>query len=115
VLIYHHFTEPARRSEDPYGHGTHIAGTIVGSMPSARSDPSQWRGVAPDANLVVARAMGADGSGTYVDAIAAIDWIVTNKDQYNIQVLNLSMFAPVQSLYCADPPTQAVMHARPAG
>jgi hypothetical protein len=40
------------------------------------------------------------------DAIA-IDWVVSNKAGYNIHVLNLSLFAPVQSLYWVDPLNQA--------
>ena len=114
-LVYHDFTDMARRSQDPYGHGSHVAGAIAGSTLLDRPDLARWRGVAPDANLVVARALGADGSGTYADAIAAIDWIVANKAKYNIRVLNLSLFAPVQSLYWVDPLDQAVMRAWQAG
>jgi serine protease AprX len=114
-LVYHDFTSRARRSQDPYGHGTHIAGTIAGSTLLDRADEGYWNGVAPDVNLVVARALGADGSGSYVDTIAAIDWIVANKTRYNVRVLNLSLFAPVQSLYWADPLNQAVMRAWQSG
>jgi serine protease AprX len=114
-LAYHDFTNRAGRSQDPYGHGTHIAGTIAGSTLLDRAELGYWRGVAPDVNLVVARALGADGSGTYVDTIAAIDWIVANKTRYNVRVLNLSLFAPVQSLYWADPLNQAVMRAWQSG
>jgi serine protease AprX len=86
-LAYHDFTNRAWRSQDSYGHGTHIAGTIAGSTLLDRAELGYWRGVAPDANLVVARALGADGSGTYVDTIAAIDWIVANKTRYNVESL----------------------------
>jgi serine protease AprX len=114
-LVYRDFTGPTRRSEDAYGHGTHIAGTIAGTLPRDSRDLGGWRGVAPESNLVVARAIGADGSGTYADTIAAIDWIVRSKDRYNIRVLNLSLFAPVESQYWADPLNQAVMRAWQAG
>jgi serine protease AprX len=114
-LVYHDFTSRTRRSQDPFGHGTHVAGTIAGSSDLERPDLARWRGVAPDANLVVARAIGADGSGTYADTIAAIDWIVSNKTRYNIRVLNLSLLASVQSLYWVDPLNQAVMRAWQSG
>jgi serine protease AprX len=114
-LVYRDFTGPTRRSQDAYGHGTHIAGTIAGALPSDQPNPLHWRGVAPEANLVVARALGADGGGTYADTIAAIDWIVRNKDRYKIRVLNLSLLGPVESLYWADPLNQAVMQAWKAG
>ena len=114
-IIYHDFTSAARRSQDPYGHGTHLAGTIADAMPIESSESEKSRGVAPEANLVIARAIGPDGSGTYADVITAIDWIVGIKDRYDVRVLNLSLTAPVQSLYWVDPLNQAVMRAWKAG
>ena len=94
-LLYRDFTGRERRSQDPYGHGTHIAGIIADAQPIDEDDDDddrgRSRGIAPDVNLVVARAIGADGSGTYADAIAAIDWIVSIKDRYRVGVLNLSL------------------------
>ena len=61
------------------------------------------------------RKNGADGGGTYADVIRGIDWAVTNKDAYNIRVLNCSFSAPPQSSYWLDPLNQAVMRAWQAG
>ena len=55
---------------DDNGHGTHTAGTMVGG--SAGGAPI---GVAPDAHLIVARAMGADGVGPGSALLAAAEWI----------------------------------------
>lgn len=55
---------------DKQGHGTHTAGTVAaeGDLP----------GVAPQADLIIGKVLGDDGSGG-VDAIAAgIDWAVEN-------------------------------------
>jgi hypothetical protein len=65
--------------------------------------------------MVIARALDADGAGNYANVIAAIDWIVSNKDRYKIRVLNLSIYAPVDGPYWADPLNQAVMRAWQAG
>ena len=97
---------------DPNGHGTHLASIIASS--DVNPD-AQYNGIAPDANLVIVRAFDAEGRGRYSDVIAGIEWIVRNKDTYNIRVLNLSFSAPPQSFYWDDPLNQAVMKAWQAG
>jgi subtilisin family serine protease len=52
-------------AQDCNGHGTHVAGTIGGST---------W-GVAKDVKLVAVRVLGCNGSGSYSDIIAGIDWV----------------------------------------
>jgi serine protease AprX len=71
--------------------------------------------IAPQANVVEVQAFNASGVGRYVDVIAGLDWIVANKQKYNIRVLNLSFGAPPQSYYWDDPLAQAVMAAWQAG
>ncbi|WP_433057885.1 S8 family serine peptidase [Dactylosporangium sp. CS-033363] len=53
---------------DCHGHGTHVAGTAVGSS----------YGVAKKANLVSVRVLNCQGTGTNDDLIAGIDWVRTN-------------------------------------
>ncbi|NJN18888.1 MAG: S8 family peptidase, partial [Oscillochloris sp.] len=116
-------SEPVRNTSDPQGHGTHVVYTIADGAPvlfnttwdDADDDIMPARGIAPHANLVIARALDADGGGSYANVIAAIDWIVSNKDRYKIRVLNLSLYAPVEGPYWADPLNQAVMRAWQAG
>jgi len=48
------------------------------------------------------RAFNGTGAGRYVDVIAGLNWIVANKQKYNIRVLNLSFGAPPQSFYWYD-------------
>jgi hypothetical protein len=127
-LVYRDFVAPESdfmrsdrygrpNSSDPYGHGTHVISTIADNrrVQLAKSSSTTQVGVAPKVNLLVARALGRDGSGTYSDVIAAIDWVVQNKDTYKVRVLNLSLYSPVQGPYWADPLNQAVMKAWQAG
>src|SRR5919198_824152 len=72
---------------DHFGHGTHMAGIIAGDGTSA-GDP--WSGVAPKAKIVSVKVAGADGSTDVSVVIAGLQWVASHKDQYNIQVLNLS-------------------------
>jgi serine protease AprX len=109
--------DDANNSVDQNGHGTHVTATIADARRERLADrgrPSAV-GVAPDVNLVVARALDSTGVGSYSQVIAALDWIVANQAEYNIRVLNLSLDTPVVGPYWADPLDQAVMRVWQAG
>ena len=104
--------EPRRLNRspgDPSGHGTHVAG-IVGESTYERQD-QEYRGVAPAANLVAVRVLDETGVGTYSDVLQGIEWVVQNKDVYQIRILNVSMYAPVTAPYWVDPLNLATMAA----
>lgn len=102
------FVEGQRTPRDPNGHGTHVAGIIANSQ---TGPDGRMNGVAPGVRLVGVRVIDANGYGTYERVIQGIQWVVQNKDVFDIKVLNLSLVAPVQSPYWADPLNQAVMQA----
>lgn len=110
-------TAPISNSSDPYGHGTHVMMTVrdqrkVRAIPNGPNSPA---GVAPETNVVMVRALDAQGRGDYSTVIAAIQWIVQNKNTYNIRVLNLSLDGQVAAPYWYDPLGQAVMRAWQSG
>ena len=98
--------------DDWNGHGTHVTSIIASS---GRTADGAYQGVAPDVDIVAVRAFGPDGSGTYIDVIKALGWIVANRHRYDIRVLNLSFGAPTASHYWDDPVNQAVMMAWKSG
>ena len=97
-------------TEDPCGHGTHVAGIVAGNG-TASSFSSAYRtfkGVAPAANIISVRVLNRFGGGWVSDTLAGLQWITTNKDTYNIRVVNLSLGHPVGESYKTDPLTKAV-------
>lgn len=66
---------------DDNGHGTHVAGTIA-----AEDNGIGVIGVAPEARIYALKVLGAGGSGSYSDVIAALQWAVGN----GVQVTNNS-------------------------
>ncbi len=70
VAAWRDFVASSPTPVDENGHGTHTAGTIAGG--SAGGAPI---GVAPDAKLIVARAMGANGVGSGSALLAAAEWM----------------------------------------
>jgi serine protease AprX len=104
-------TKLLQSPRDPSGHGTHVAG-IVGN---ADKEEGFYQGIAPAANLVAVRVLDETGMGTYADVLRGLNWVVQNKDTYNIRVLNMSMYATPVAPYWADPYNLAVMAAWQAG
>ncbi|MFQ5741935.1 MAG: S8 family serine peptidase, partial [Acidobacteriota bacterium] len=97
---------------DPYGHGTHIAGVIGGS---GRRSYGLYSGVAPKAKYVDVRVVDETGTGRTSNLIAAIDWVIRNKDKYEIRLANLSLGHPPVESYTQDPLCQAVERMVEAG
>ncbi|MCB0109044.1 MAG: S8 family peptidase, partial [Caldilineaceae bacterium] len=91
---------------DPYGHGSHVAGIIWNQFIIAGHD-DDW-GVAPEANILSIRVLGADGTGTYTDVIEGIQFAVQQREEYNIRVMNLSLLAYATTPYFVDPVNRAV-------
>lgn len=102
----------ATADTDASGHGTHVTGIMLNTQ---RTADGRYFGMAPNANLVSVRAFDADGRGTYASVIRGLDWIVKNKNNYRIRVLNLSFGAAPRSHYWDDPLNRAVMKAWQAG
>ncbi|HEY7501876.1 MAG TPA: S8 family peptidase [Vicinamibacterales bacterium] len=97
---------------DDYGHGTHVAGIIAGN---GRSTNGERRGIAPGAHLVVLKALDAAGNGYTSTVIAAIDYAIAHRMDFNIRVINLSVAAGVYESYLKDPLTLAAKRAVDAG
>jgi subtilisin family serine protease len=55
-------------ADDCQGHGTHVAGTVGGTT----------YGVAKDVKLVSVRVLDCNGSGSYSQIIAGVDWVTRN-------------------------------------
>ncbi len=50
-----------------------------------------WKGAAPDAHLVGVKVLDQHGSGWASDIIDGINWVITNKNVYNITTMSLSL------------------------
>ncbi len=56
---------------DGNGHGTHVAGIAAGDGSASQG---LYRGVAPEAEILVAKVLADDGSGDASDVIAGLEW-----------------------------------------
>ncbi|HEY7286701.1 MAG TPA: S8 family peptidase [Vicinamibacterales bacterium] len=97
---------------DDDGHGSHVAGIIAGNGYDSNTKNA---GVAPDASLVVLKVLDGQGNGTISNVIQALDWVLANRTQYNIRVVNLSVGAAIHESYWTDPLTIAAKRLVDAG
>jgi serine protease AprX len=97
---------------DDDGHGSHVAGIIAGNGYDSNTKNA---GIAPDANLVVLKVLDGQGNGTISNVIQALDWVLTNRAQYNIRVVNLSVGAAIHESFWTDPLTLAAKRLVDAG
>lgn len=98
--------------DDSYGHGTFVAGLVAGSGASSGGD---YRGAAPAARLVSIKIAGRDGGADVTKVLAAIQWAVSFRDRYGIDVLNLSLGTDSDADPAVDPLYRAVQRATAAG
>ncbi|HEX9060233.1 MAG TPA: S8 family serine peptidase, partial [Clostridia bacterium] len=87
ILKFKDFINDADLPYDDSGHGTAIAGIIAGNGFSN----NDYIGMAPDANLVVIKALTRTENAKLSVLIDSLNWVIENKEKYNIKILNLSL------------------------
>ncbi|QFT90355.1 Major intracellular serine protease precursor [Bacillus sp. THAF10] len=91
ILEGKNFTDDDNGAEDNItdynGHGTHVAGTIAAINPA-----SGVVGVAPEAKLIILKALGGkNGSGEYEWIVNAINYAVSK----NVDIISMSLGGPL--------------------
>lgn len=82
--LIHGRTEPY----DDNGHGSHVAGIIGGNGFLSKG---RYCGVAPKCNLIGVKVLDHKGDGNISDVLAGLQWIIDNKEKYQIRVVNISV------------------------
>jgi serine protease AprX len=86
---------------DSRGHGTFVAAIAAGAAPG-------YAGAAPTAPIVSLDVMNDQGMASTSDVIAAAEWVLVNKDKYNIRVANFSLHSARYASFRWDPLNKAV-------
>ncbi len=82
VAFYDAYTNQTTTPYDSGEHGTWVAGIAVGT--AGNDNPNE--GIAPQANLVGVR-IGSSGGFPENTALRGLEWVIDNKDTYNISVM----------------------------
>ena len=94
-------TLPGNSVGDGSGHGTFVAALAAGSA-------TGYAGAAPTAQILSIDVADDKGMSMTSDVIAAVDWILANKDAKKIGVANFSLHSSVPSSFVYDPLAKAV-------
>ncbi len=98
-------TDYNQSASDGYGHGTHVASIIGGD---GSESGGKYIGVAPMVNLINVKVSNDDGSSSTTNIVQGLQWVLANKDKYNIRVVNLSLNSAVAESYQTSPLDAAV-------
>ncbi len=99
------FVTGSDQNKDWYGHGTHVAGIIGGN--GSKGDGT-YIGIAPRVNLISVDVANDQGASNTSNVISALQWVLNNKQQYNIRVVNISFNSSVAESYHTSPLSAAV-------
>jgi len=102
-----HVTNP----DDKDGHGTHVASIIMGTGGTT----GKYVGVAPDAKLVDVKILSERGVNLGDQLIRGIEWVIANKEKYDIKIINLSIGSDIEDPYGTSAISQAANQAVESG
>jgi len=100
VVASQDFTASPTGVVDGHGHGTHVASILAGS---GAASAGKYKGVAPDADVVVGKVCDDTGQCPDSSVLAGIEWAVNTQ---HAQVVNISLGRP--AIVGADPLVDAV-------
>jgi serine protease AprX len=92
---------PTNSEGDGRGHGSIVAALAAGNG-------AGYAGSSPTSKIVSLDILDDQGMGRASDVLAAVDWILANKDTYNIKVANFSLGVAGQGSFRLDPVNKAV-------
>lgn len=88
IVCFKDFMNDKDMIYDDSGHGTHVCGIIGGN---GKASAGKFRGIAPKTKLIVGKVLDKDGNGTADAMLEGIRWIIDNRNEYNIRILNVSI------------------------
>jgi serine protease AprX len=98
------FSSLEHSAVDLSGHGTYVAGVIAG-------EADAYTGIAPGAQILSLKVADREGRALASDVVAALQWAVDHRDEYDIRVVNISLVSSIADSYLQDPLDAAVEQA----
>jgi len=87
VKVFRDYVNRKNNMYDDNGHGTHIAGIIAGD--GVASD-GKYMGICPKAKIISIKVLDHEGKGLEENVVKASKWIIDNKINYGIDIVNIS-------------------------
>ncbi len=87
IVCFYDFTGRSPRLYDDASHGTHVSGILGGN---GCASGGKYRGIAPECRLVHLKVLDRFGQGRMKDLREGIEWVIENKERYQIRIMNIS-------------------------
>ena len=87
IVHFEDFLGGKKFTYDDNGHGTFVAGVLGGS---GLVQNGKYRGVAPQCDLVILKALDKDGETEALTILNAMQWIIDNQKRYDIKIVCMS-------------------------
>lgn len=94
ILFFKDFVQKKNFYYDDASHGSHVTGILGGN---GRMSYGRYRGIAPECSLIHLKVLDQNGIGKIPTAIAAMDWVIKNREKFHIRVLNFSIGASLNA------------------
>lgn len=88
IAVFRDFVSFRKDPYDDNGHGTHVAGIIGGD---GAASGGRFTGIAPRCHFIALKVLDRFGNGRKEVLLQAFDWILANRELYNIRVVNISV------------------------
>lgn len=96
IIAFADFIRKRNSCYDDCGHGTHVSGVAAGDGAASHG---KYAGIAPGAGIVAIKALNEMGNGKIKDVLSSFEWIIANKEKYNIRIVNISMGSGDETFY----------------
>lgn len=88
IIAFEDFVNGKKGIYDDSGHGTHVIGCLAGD---GRASEGRLKGIAPYSLLIVGKVLDHRGDGRIEHMARGIEWVLRNRRQYDIRILNISI------------------------
>ena len=94
VICFRDMVHGKKQCYDDSSHGSHVTGILAGNGWKSKG---RYCGMAPGCRIVHLKVLDQKGEGRIGHILEAIDWVIENREQYEIRILNISAGAAVKT------------------
>ena len=88
LVCFKDYINMRKTAYDDNGHGSHVSGIIAGNGYKSKG---RFEGIAPDSKIIMLKCLDKSGNGKIDNAEKGLDFIIDNRDRFNIRIVNISV------------------------
>lgn len=88
LVYFKDYINMRKTAYDDNGHGSHVSGIISGNGYKSKG---RFKGIAPDSKIIMLKCLDKSGNGKIDNAEKGLDFIIDNRDRFNIRIVNISV------------------------